>query len=98
MGKFRSKIKGKPKGKRWLKGQSSNSNPQTHKYREIAKSRFFQENLGKLTKKIYIKTLIFVNVFIIIGICKEKYICMSINQISNIFREYWPNTGGGPET
>ncbi|XP_022120685.2 RRP12-like protein [Pieris rapae] len=46
MGKFRSKIKGKPKGKRWQKGHSSNSNPKTQKYREIAKSRFFQENLG----------------------------------------------------
>lgn len=46
MGKFRSKLKGKTKGKRWLKGQSSNSNPKTQKYREMAKSRFFQENLG----------------------------------------------------
>ncbi|KAI8441909.1 hypothetical protein MSG28_005585 [Choristoneura fumiferana] len=46
MGKFRSKLKGKTKGKRWNKGQSSNSNPKTQKYREMAKSRFFQENLG----------------------------------------------------
>ncbi|CAK1541827.1 unnamed protein product [Leptosia nina] len=46
MAKFRSKLKGKSKGKRWQKGQSSNSNPKTQKYREIAKSRFFQENLG----------------------------------------------------
>lgn len=46
MGKFRSKIKGKTKGKRWQKGQSSNSNPKSQKYREMAKSRFFQENLG----------------------------------------------------
>ncbi|XP_048482252.1 RRP12-like protein [Plutella xylostella] len=46
MGKFRSKMKGQTKGKRWLKGQSSNSNPKTQKYREMAKSRFFQENLG----------------------------------------------------
>ncbi|CAH0713508.1 unnamed protein product, partial [Brenthis ino] len=46
MGKFRSKIKGKTKGKRWQKGQSSNSNPKTQKYREMAKSRFFQENLS----------------------------------------------------
>ncbi|XP_045503791.1 RRP12-like protein [Colias croceus] len=46
MGKFRSKIKGSSKGKRWQKGQSSNSNPKTQKYREMAKSRFFQENLN----------------------------------------------------
>ncbi|XP_050305349.1 RRP12-like protein [Anthonomus grandis grandis] len=46
MGKFRSKLKGQTKGKRWAKGQSSSSNPETHKYRDQAKSRFFQENLG----------------------------------------------------
>jgi ribosomal RNA-processing protein 12 len=46
MGKFRTKLKGKAKGKRWPKGQSSSSNPETHKYRDLAKSRFFQENLG----------------------------------------------------
>ncbi|XP_022831509.1 RRP12-like protein isoform X1 [Spodoptera litura] len=46
MGKFRSKLKGKSKGKRWQKGQSSNSNPKIQKYRDMAKSRFFQENLG----------------------------------------------------
>ncbi|KAM3963785.1 LOW QUALITY PROTEIN: RRP12-like protein [Aphomia sociella] len=46
MGKFRSKLKGKTKGKRWQKGQSSTSNPKLQKYREMAKSRFFQENLG----------------------------------------------------
>ncbi|XP_017778728.1 PREDICTED: RRP12-like protein [Nicrophorus vespilloides] len=46
MGKFRSKLKGQTKGKRWPKGQSSNSNPETKKYRDLAKSRFFQENLG----------------------------------------------------
>lgn len=46
MGKFRSKLKGQTKGKRWPKGQSSSSNPETHKHRDAAKSRFFQENLG----------------------------------------------------
>ncbi|XP_059048180.1 RRP12-like protein [Achroia grisella] len=53
MGKFRSKLKGKSKGKRWQKGQSSTSNPKLQKYREMAKSRFFQENLGNtgLTEK-----------------------------------------------
>lgn len=46
MGKFRSKLKGAAKGKRWPKGQSSSSNPEIKKHRELAKSRFFQENLG----------------------------------------------------
>lgn len=46
MGKFRSKLKGQSKGKRWPKGQSSSSNPETRKYRDLAKSRFFQE-VGK---------------------------------------------------
>lgn len=46
MGKFRSKLKGQTKGKRWLKGQSSSSNPETTKYRDQARSRFFQPNLG----------------------------------------------------
>ncbi|CAH2052754.1 unnamed protein product, partial [Iphiclides podalirius] len=57
MGKFRSKLKGKSKGKRWQKGQSSNSNPKTQKYREMAKSRFFQENLGStgLTQQAVLK-------------------------------------------
>lgn len=44
MAKFRPRLKGK--GKRWLKGQSSSSNPETTKHRDAAKSRFFQENLG----------------------------------------------------
>ncbi|KAG6446784.1 RRP12-like protein [Manduca sexta] len=57
MGKFRSKIKGTTKGKRWQKGQSSNSNPKTQKYRQMAKSRFFQENLGStgLTQQAVLK-------------------------------------------
>ncbi|KAJ0173282.1 hypothetical protein K1T71_011458 [Dendrolimus kikuchii] len=57
MGKFRSKIKGRTKGKRWQKGQSSNSNPKIQKYREMAKSRFFQENLGStgLTQQAVLK-------------------------------------------
>lgn len=57
MGKFRSKLKGKSKGKRWQKGQSSNSNPKIQKYREMAKSRFFQENLGNtgLTQQAVLK-------------------------------------------
>lgn len=46
MAKFRSKLKGQTKGKRWPKGQSSVSNPETRKHRDLAKNRFFQENLG----------------------------------------------------
>ncbi|KAL1502843.1 hypothetical protein ABEB36_007927 [Hypothenemus hampei] len=46
MGKFRSKLKGQTKGKRWPKGQSSSSNPETRKYRDQAKSQFFQVNSG----------------------------------------------------
>ncbi|XP_071441432.1 RRP12-like protein [Hetaerina americana] len=45
MGNFRPRVKGK--GKRWAKGQSSSSNPETRKFRENAKSRFFHENLGQ---------------------------------------------------
>lgn len=46
MGKFRSKLKKKPGAKRWGRGQSSNSNPETNKHRAKAKSRFFQTNLS----------------------------------------------------
>ncbi|KAJ8983810.1 hypothetical protein NQ317_008936 [Molorchus minor] len=46
MGRFRSKLKGQTKGKRWPKGQSASSNPDTRKHRNLAKSRFFQEDLG----------------------------------------------------
>ncbi|KAG8237559.1 hypothetical protein J437_LFUL017765 [Ladona fulva] len=45
MGNFRPRVKGK--GKRWAKGQSSSSNPDTRKHRDSAKSRFFHENLGQ---------------------------------------------------
>ena len=42
---FRPRLKGK--GKRWKKGHSSSSNPETKKYRDIAKCRFFQEGSGE---------------------------------------------------
>ncbi|XP_069705584.1 RRP12-like protein [Periplaneta americana] len=42
---FRRRVKGK--GKRWKKGHSSSSNPETKKFRDVAKSRFFQENAGE---------------------------------------------------
>ncbi|XP_062596238.1 RRP12-like protein, partial [Saccostrea cucullata] len=37
----------KGKGKRWKKGQSSSSNPETKTYREAAKNRFFQTSSSK---------------------------------------------------
>lgn len=48
MGKFRPRVKGK--GKRWQKGHSSSSNPESKKFRDAARSRFFQENLGSQSK------------------------------------------------
>lgn len=52
MGKFRHRMKGS-KGKRWAKGHSSSSNPSTSNHREAAKSRFFQDNLGKRVMILY---------------------------------------------
>lgn len=52
MGKFRHRMKGS-KGKRWAKGHSSSSNPSTSNHREAAKSRFFQDNLGKRVMIFY---------------------------------------------
>lgn len=37
---------GKVKGKRWKKGQSSTSNPESRRYREKAKNRFFSKSAG----------------------------------------------------
>ncbi|XP_034255302.1 RRP12-like protein [Thrips palmi] len=48
MTKIRTRVKGK--GKRWLKGQSSISNPESKKFRDAARSRFFQENLATESK------------------------------------------------
>lgn len=48
MTKIRTRVKGK--GKRWLKGHSSTSNPETKKYRDAARSRFFQETLETESK------------------------------------------------
>ncbi|XP_063989401.1 RRP12-like protein [Diachasmimorpha longicaudata] len=46
MGKTGPRLTSRKKAKRWQKGQSSSSNPETKKHREQARSRFFQENLG----------------------------------------------------
>ncbi|XP_011315321.1 RRP12-like protein [Fopius arisanus] len=46
MGKQGPRLTSRKKAKRWQKGQSSSSNPETKKHREQARSRFFQEHLG----------------------------------------------------
>lgn len=46
MGKFRSKLKRRAKGKQWAHGQSATSNPENKKHRNKARSRFFQPNLS----------------------------------------------------
>lgn len=55
MGKFRSKLKKNASGKKWARGHSSTSNPESNKHRSKAKARFFQTNLslGKYTSPIY---------------------------------------------
>lgn len=46
MGKFRSKLKRRSKGKQWAHGQSATTNPENKKHRNKARSRFFQPNLS----------------------------------------------------
>ncbi|XP_043269034.1 RRP12-like protein [Venturia canescens] len=46
MGKLGPRLNSRKKAKRWVKGQSSSSNPETKKHRDQARSRFFQENIG----------------------------------------------------
>lgn len=43
MGTYRKRVK--TKGKRWIKGQSSNSNPTKSTFRKAAGNNFFVENL-----------------------------------------------------
>ena len=40
MGKDRVRVKGASKGKRWVKGKSSSSNPESRKHRNAAKGKF----------------------------------------------------------
>jgi ribosomal RNA-processing protein 12 len=47
MGKLNPCLNNKKKNKRWIKGQSSSSNPVLKKFRKQAQSCFFQQNLGK---------------------------------------------------
>lgn len=44
MGKFRKKLKSK--GKRWVKGQSSVTNPESKKYRLQAQMNFGKPMIG----------------------------------------------------
>lgn len=53
------KLRLKGKGKRWMKGHSSSSNPSVQRHRKSAKSRFFQENLGKCYKNVDIAKFCF---------------------------------------
>ncbi|XP_001606680.2 RRP12-like protein [Nasonia vitripennis] len=46
MGKLGPRLNSRKKAKRWAKGQSSSSNPETNKHRSQARSAFFQQNLG----------------------------------------------------
>lgn len=46
MGKFGPRLSSRKKAKRWPKGQSSSSNPETRKYRNQARSGFFHQNVG----------------------------------------------------
>jgi hypothetical protein len=48
---FRHRTKGK--GKRWKKGHSSSSNPEIKRHRNVAISKFFQEQAGKSTLITY---------------------------------------------
>ena len=53
------KIPKKPKGKgkRWAKGHSCSSNPESKKFREAAKSRFFRHEVGEEKISFFIQTL-----------------------------------------
>ncbi|XP_076241510.1 RRP12-like protein isoform X1 [Calliopsis andreniformis] len=53
MGKLGPRLSSRKKAKRWAKGQSSSSNPETTKHREQASWMFFKETTGKpgLTKE-----------------------------------------------
>lgn len=47
MGKVRPRAPSRKGAKRWPKGQSSNSNPETKKYRNQARTGFGHSNSGK---------------------------------------------------
>ncbi|KAG6795184.1 RRP12-like protein [Apis mellifera caucasica] len=47
MGKFGPRLSSRKNAKRWLKGQSSSSNPETKKHREQATCLFFKDPTGK---------------------------------------------------
>lgn len=46
MGKLGPRLSSRKKAKRWPKGQSSSSNPQTKKHREQASWMFFKDSTG----------------------------------------------------
>ena len=52
MGKVKPRLNSRKKAKRWPKGQSASSNPDTRKHRNQARTCFFQETTGNC--KLYI--------------------------------------------
>lgn len=46
MAKVKPRLGSRKKAKRWAKGQSSSSNPETKKHRNQARTWFFQQNPG----------------------------------------------------
>lgn len=58
MGTFRKRVK--TKGKRWVKGQSANSNPTSKTFRNSATNNFFKEDLFG---KEYFSTIVPNNIF-----------------------------------
>lgn len=46
----KSRIKVAKKGKRWLKGQSSNSNPESKHFRSLAQHGYFRPMLESKSK------------------------------------------------
>ncbi|XP_058797316.1 RRP12-like protein [Phymastichus coffea] len=57
MGKLGPRLSSRKKAKRWAKGQSSSSNPETKTFRDQARSRFFQLNPDTNSKGLTIDIL-----------------------------------------
>lgn len=48
MAKVKPRLGSRKKAKRWAKGQSSSSNPETKKHRNQARTWFFQQTPGNI--------------------------------------------------
>ena len=58
----KAKFKGQPKAtkgkpKKWKRGHSAISNPQTTRFREAARGRFFSKNSGIVYRRIILTAL-----------------------------------------